>query len=190
MRRAGRLTEELREFIQIDNHRALEVGHLRAGLVSFKVRRPTGQEGYPEVTVRESPDGLSLGAEEVGTWKSYINVDHIEKETWWSSLVDADWHAFCQALYKGIEGEDWGKLFDVYKEMSRAVGVKQPHKAQKAKVLWKMKAAKDAGEEYCDRVREDNILERDKARLVLWEEHPKDSIVALDKALKCVENSC
>ena len=24
-----------------------------------------------------------------------------------SSLVDSDWYAFCQALYKGIEGEDW-----------------------------------------------------------------------------------
>ena len=24
-------------------------------------------------------------------------------------LVDHDWYAFCQALYKGIEGEDWGE---------------------------------------------------------------------------------
>ena len=27
-------------------------------------------------------------------------------------------------------------------------------------------------------------------RLELWEEHLKDQIVALDKALKCVENQC
>ena len=39
--------------------------------------------------------------------------------------------------------------------------------AQKAKGLWKMKAAKDAGEEYYDPVREDNILERNKTRLAL-----------------------
>ena len=39
-----------------------------------------------------------------------------------SSSVDADWHAFCQALFKGIEGEDWGEVHDAYKEMSRAVG--------------------------------------------------------------------
>ena len=57
-------------------------------------------------------------------------------------LVDADWHAFCQALYKGIDGEDWGELFDACKEMSRAVGVKKPQEAQKAKALWKMKAAR------------------------------------------------
>ena len=34
--------------------------------------------------------------------------------------------------------------------MSRAVGVKKPLEAQKAKALWKIKAAKDAGEEYYD----------------------------------------
>ena len=76
------LTEGLREFIQVDNHRALEVGHLSEGLGTFTVRRPKGSEGYPEVTVRESPDELTLRAEEVGTWKSYINVDHIAKERW------------------------------------------------------------------------------------------------------------
>ena len=76
------LTKGLREFIKIDNHRTLEVGHLNEGLGSFKERRPKGQEGYPQVTVRESPDELTLRADEVGTWKSCINVDHIPKEMW------------------------------------------------------------------------------------------------------------
>ena len=35
-----------------------------------------------------------------------------------------------------------------------------------------------------------NVLGRNKTRLELWEEHLKDPIVALDKALKCVKNSC
>ena len=117
------LTEGLREFIQVDNRRAQEVGHLNEGLGTFKVRRPKGSEGYPEVTVRKSPDELTLRAEEVGTWKSYINVDHIAKERWGPPLADADRHAFSQALYEGIEGEDWGELFDAYREMSRAVGI-------------------------------------------------------------------
>ena len=73
--------------------------------------------------------------------------------------------------------------------MSRAVGVKKPQEAQKATALWKMKAAKDAGEECYDPTREDNILGRNRTRLALWEEHLKDPIVALAKALKCVENS-
>ena len=52
-----------------------------------------------------------------------------------------------------------------------------------------MKAAKDAGDEYYDPTGEDNILGKNKTRLALREEHLKDPIVALDKALKCVENS-
>ena len=140
------LTDGLRDSINIDNHRTREVGYLNEGMGNFKVRRPNGSEGYPEV-IRESPDELTLQAEEVGTWKSYINVDQKEKERWGPPLVDADWHAFCQALYKGIEGEDWGEMYVSYKEMSRAVGVKKPQEAQKAKALWKMKAAKIAGEE-------------------------------------------
>ena len=66
------LTEVLSEFMQIDNHRALSVGHLREGLVSFKVRRPKGQEGYPEVTVRESPDEFTASSRGSG----YVDVIH------------------------------------------------------------------------------------------------------------------
>ena len=51
------LSEGLRNFTQIDNLRALEVGHLREGSRgAFKARRPKEEEGYPEVPVRESPD--------------------------------------------------------------------------------------------------------------------------------------
>ena len=78
------------------------------------------------------------------TLKTHINFNHMDK--WCPLLVDYDWYAFCQALYKGIEGEDWGQMYEAYKEMSRAVGVKKPQEDQKAKALWKMKAAKEAGE--------------------------------------------
>ena len=98
------------------------------------------------MTVRESPDELTLRAEEVGTWKSYINVDPTAKERWGPHWVETDWHAFCQALHIGIEGEGWQEPYDAYKEMSRAVEVKKPQEAQKVKALWKMKAAKDEGE--------------------------------------------
>ena len=52
------LTEGFREVIKIDNERALEV-----------------PEGCSEVTVRESPDELTRRAEEVGSLKTYINVN-------------------------------------------------------------------------------------------------------------------
>ena len=49
-------------------------------------------------------------------------------------------------------------MYDSYKAMSKASGAKKPQEARKARVLWKMKAAKEAGEEYYDPTREDNIL--------------------------------
>ena len=53
-----------------------------------------------------------------------------------------------------------------------------------------MKAAKDRREDSYDPERKDNILGRHGTRLEPWEKHLKDPIVALDKALKCVEHSC
>ena len=44
-------------------------------------RRPKGEEGCHEVSVRENSDELTLGAEEVGTCQSCINVDHFAKGT-------------------------------------------------------------------------------------------------------------
>ena len=103
--------------------------------------------GIITAIVRESPDELTLRAEELNTSKALINVDHSEPERW-GPLVDADWYAFCQALYKGIEGEGWEEMYDSYKVMSRAVGVWKPQEAQKAKALWAMKAAKKRKEEF------------------------------------------
>ena len=51
-----------------------------------------------------------------------------------------------------------------------------------------MKAAEEAGDECYDPTREDNVKGRSETRLALWEEHLKNPTVALDKALKCVEN--
>ena len=48
-------------------------------------------------------------------------------------------------------------MYEAYKDMSRAVGVKRPQESQKAKALWKMMSAEEAGEEYYDPKREDNI---------------------------------
>ena len=51
-----------------------------------------------------------------------------------------------------------------------------------------LKAARDSGEEFYDPERKDSILGRNKTRLELLEEHLKDPLIALDKALRCVEN--
>ena len=111
-------------------------------------------------------------------------------------VVDADWHAFCQAIYKGIGGIEWKELHHHYRDVSKAAGARKPSESHEAKALWPMKAAKDRGDEFygSDRgdefygsARKEDILGRKQTRLELWEEHLKDPIVALDKALKCVE---
>ena len=74
------------------------------------------------MSIREGPEELTLNTEAVGSQNSCINVDHIAQDRRRPPLVDADWHAFCQAIYKGIEGRGWEELYDHYKEMSRAAG--------------------------------------------------------------------
>ena len=76
------------------------------------------------MAIRESLGELAQRAEEVNTWKALIDVKHIKLERWGPLLVDADWYAFFQALYKGTEGKDWKEMYDSYKEMSEALGFK------------------------------------------------------------------
>ena len=55
--------------------------------------------------VREGPEELILRAEEVGTQKSCFNVGLVAQERWGPPLVDGDWHAFCQAIFKGDDDD-------------------------------------------------------------------------------------
>ena len=72
------LTDGLRDFIKVDDHRALDVGEQHQGTGTLKVRKPKVPEGGSDVTNREGPDELTLRAEEVNTLKAYIDVNHIE----------------------------------------------------------------------------------------------------------------
>ena len=117
-----------------------------------KVRR-----GRPRGVNQGMSEELRLRTEEVRSKKSCINVDLIAQDRWRPLLFDADWHAFCQAICKGIEGSDWEELYEHYKEMRRAACVKKPTENEKAKAFWKMKAAKDRGEEFYDPERKDNF---------------------------------
>ena len=91
----------------------------------------------------------------------------LKPKRWSPSLVDADRYAFHQTLYEGIEGKDWVEMYDFDKIMSKAVGVKKPQEAHKARALWAMKAAKDRRDEFYDPARKGNFLGRNKRRLEL-----------------------
>ena len=72
-----------------------------------------------DAAIREGAYELRLRADEVGTLRAFNNLEQIEFERWRPSLVDADWHAFCQAIYKGIERENWEELYCHYRDMSK-----------------------------------------------------------------------
>ena len=76
--------EGVRNFIEVDNHSALDVGYLKEGTMSFVVRRQKFVELCPEVSIREGPEQLTLRTEEVGSKKVCVcvNVDHIAEDRW------------------------------------------------------------------------------------------------------------
>ena len=131
----------LRRFIQADNDSAVDVGDLRRGTRSLLVTKPQLSEAFPQATIREGADELTVRADEVGTQRAFINTKHIEFKRRRPPLVDADWHACCQAIYREVEGKEWENLYYHYREMSQATGAKRPSESQKAKALLVMKAA-------------------------------------------------
>ena len=80
--------------------------------MSLEVRTPKCEEEGSEVSIREGPEELTPRTEEVCSKKSCINVDHIAH----------DWHAFCLAIYKRIEGSEWEDLYDCYKRNEQGSG--------------------------------------------------------------------
>ena len=117
------LTDGLRDFIKVDNERALDVGALRRG---------TGNTSSSEAeNSGRGSDVWSGRARIIESLEGFDKCQPLEPERWNPPLVDADGYAFCQALYKGIEGEDREEMFESYKEMSGAVGVRKPQEAQK-----------------------------------------------------------
>ena len=130
---------------------------MRQGTRPVHVQKPNFSEAFPEAVIREGADEVTLRAEEVGTLKACINVDRIEDDRWEPPLIDADWHAFCQAMYKGIEGKEWEELNYHFRELSQAAGAEKPSESQKTKLLWAMKAAWDRQEEFHVRARKEHI---------------------------------
>ena len=69
-----------------------------------------------------------------------MDTNHIELREVGPPHVDADWRAFCQAIYRGIEGQEWEALYHHYRELNQVAGAKKPSESQKVKALWAMKA--------------------------------------------------
>ena len=118
--------EGLRNFVKMDIHCALEVGHLKEGTSSFEVRRPKCEEESTEVFIREGAEELTLRAEEVGYQKSCINVDHIAQDRW-----DCTWWMLIGMPSAGRSAKEF-KGNEHYEELSRKAGAKKPSENQKS----------------------------------------------------------
>ena len=97
--------------------------------------------------IGEGAGELTLRAEEAGARRNFIDTTHVEDHRWRPPPVDANWHAFCQAIHQGIEGQEWEALYDHYEELHQAVRTRKPRDYQKVKAVWAMKAAKKEREE-------------------------------------------
>ena len=45
----------------------------------------------------------------------------VEDSRWESPLVDEDWHATCQPIYKGVEEAEWENMYYKYVGLHQAV---------------------------------------------------------------------
>ena len=171
---------------------AVDVAALRRGTKSIHVRKPQLSEAFREASIREGADELlTLTAEESGSLRTFIDTKRVELERWGPPLVDADWHAFCQAICRGIEGKEWEALYHHNRELHQATGTQNPCDSQKAKPLWTMKAAKDRDHDFFyDPTHQKDIQGGPQTRLEVWKEHLKSQVAVLAKAFECLEGIC
>ena len=124
-RRRRGIVNGLSRFIEADNRSAVVVGDFRRGTKAVNVENPQISEAFPEAAIREGAGEFTSRADKVGTQRADINMKHIEVQRWRPPLVDADWHAFCQAVYRGIEGKEWDELHYHCRELSQAARAKK-----------------------------------------------------------------
>ena len=68
------IMDGLRRFIKADNHRVVDVGHLRPGTRSLEVQKLNFSEAFPEATIWEGADELTATIR--STQRAFINRAH------------------------------------------------------------------------------------------------------------------
>ena len=102
-------------------------------------------------------------AHEEGVLCIFIDTANVGNKRWRPPQVDEDWHAFCLAIFEGVERPEWEAMYYRYKDLHQAVK-KARHREEhkKAKVLRALKEAKDRGVDFCDAGHEKEIKTRAK----------------------------
>ena len=102
-----KMVEELRKFITMDGHtRRVNVGDLEKTYKSAPVVKPQFTTDFLEAAAREGADEPTLRREETGMLRTVVDTTNVGDSRRRPPLVDEDWHANCQAIYKGVEGPE------------------------------------------------------------------------------------
>ena len=112
--------------------------------------KPKFRADFPEAVVREGANELTLRRDEEGMLRTFVNTTNVKDSLWEPTLVNEDWQAVCQAIYKGVNGLDWGTMYYKYKKLHEAVNLKKPGDNKKAKALWPLKRVQKKVEGYND----------------------------------------
>ena len=110
------------------------------------------------------------------TWRKKRRSKKVVKPnitTGYAHKLTEDQHAFCQAMFQGVEGTEWDAMYYdyQYKDLHQAVESLESGEHKKAKVLWAMKEAKGKGEIFKDAGHGKEIKTRAQFRLDLWAIH-------------------
>ena len=101
----------------MDNHEAIKIGDLEKAQESLPVVEPKFISDLPEDVVREGADELTLRRE--GMLRTLVDTTNVGDSSGGPPLVNEDWHAISQAIYKGVEGPEWEVTFFEYVEMRK-----------------------------------------------------------------------
>ena len=178
----GRLeiTNELRRFIEVNNHEAVKVGDLEKNSEAIKaVGADLHRERFSDGAVRAEVHEMTFRKGEEGTPRSFIDIAHVQVGRWRPPLVDEDWHAVCQAIHQGVGGAQWENLYCRFVEMNKEVNVRHPSGSNKAKTPWKRRDAKDRGDTHYDRSFATKIDRREEVRQELRSAHLQSTVFAL-----------
>ena len=80
----------------------------------------------------------------------------------------------------------WENFHCKFVEMNKEVNVRHPSGSSRARTLWKIRDAKDRGDECHDQTGEQEIVNRDAVREELWDKHLQNPTLAFDEALRRV----
>ena len=155
------------KFIAVDSHEAVKVGDLH---------RET----------RSNADELTLRAHEEGVLRTCIDTSNVGDQRWGPPLVDAEWHAFCQAIFSRNRRTRVGcHVFSIQGLAPSGEKARNLERMKNGKVLWAMKEARNKGWTVMTRTTKNQT--RAQFRLDLSAIHLRSPTAALVTALEGLE---